>query len=312
MKIGIVGAGMVGASAAYAMALTGVGSTLVLVDANEKLAQAQAEDIAHGTPFASPVNVMAGGYDALEGARVVVIAAGVSQKPGETRLDLLDRNIAVFRQVIAGIKRYAPDALLLIATNPVDIMTAVAVQLSGDDPTRVIGSGTILDTARFRHLLGLHLGVAPQSVHAYVLGEHGDSEVCIWSSATVGSTALADVAVRLGKGLDQQTRATLSTNVRDAAYSIIEGKGSTYYGIGAGVARIVRAILDDERVVLTVSIMTDGLDGIDNVPLSIPRLIGADGVLADLPIDLDDQEWQALKHSADVIRDHMPRGLERA
>ena len=309
MKIGIVGAGMVGASAAYAMAMTGVGSTLVLVDAHDTLARAQAEDIAHATPFASPVTVIAGGYDALDGAAVVVIAAGVNQKPGETRLDLLDRNVAVFRQVIAGIKRHAPSTILLIATNPVDIMTAVAVQLAGDEPSRVIGSGTILDTARFRHLLGRHLGVAPQSVHAYVLGEHGDSEVCIWSSATVGSTPLMAVAAQLGRPLDATLREELSTKVREAAYSIIEGKGSTYYGIGAGVARIVRAILDDERVVLTVSIMTDGLDGIDNVPLSVPRLIGAQGVLADLPIDLDDAEWAGLRRSAQVIGAHMPRDL---
>ncbi|MEO0393079.1 MAG: L-lactate dehydrogenase [Pseudomonadota bacterium] len=309
MKIGVVGAGMVGSASAYAMAMMGVGSTIVLVDHDEKLATAQAEDIAHGTPFAQPVTVMAGGYDALEGAAVVVISAGVSQKPGETRLDLLDRNIEVFKQVIDGIKRHAPKAILLIATNPVDVMTAVALHLSGDDPSRVIGSGTILDTARFRHLLGRHLGVASQSVHAYVMGEHGDSEVCVWSSARVGSTPLKAVATRLERPLTPQICQKIDTQVREAAYSIIDGKGSTYYGIGAGVARIVRAILDDERVVFTVSVMTHGLEGIDNIPLSLPRLIGRDGVLADLPVELDEQEAEALRRSANVIADYLPQSI---
>ena len=184
MKVGIVGTGMVGSSAAYAMALLGVGNEVVLVDANEKLALAQAEDIAHATPFATTTVVRAGTYAELEGAAVVIIAAGVSQKPGEDRLALLERNVEVFRKVIDGIMAVAGDTILVIASNPVDIMTYAAQKLSGLPPTRVIGSGTILDTARFRNLLGRHLGIAARSVHADILGEHGDSEVAIWSSAT--------------------------------------------------------------------------------------------------------------------------------
>ncbi len=186
MKIGVVGTGQVGSAAAYAMALTGAATEIVLVDHDPALARAQAEDIAHAVPFASATRVSDGGYPALAGAGIVVIAAGVPQVPGETRLDLLGRNAAVFRDVIARVLDAAPDAILLVASNPVDVMTQVATRLSGLPPARVIGSGTILDTARFRWLLGQHLGIAPQSVHAYVLGEHGDSEVLAWSSARAG------------------------------------------------------------------------------------------------------------------------------
>ena len=181
MKVGIIGAGMVGSAAGYAIALKGTASQIVFVDQNAALAQAQAEDIAHAVPFASSSHVTSGGYPALAGAEIVILAAGVGQKPGESRLDLLTRNAAVFRDVIDQVLSAAPDAIFLIATNPVDVMTYIATQLSGLPPARVIGSGTILDTARFRHLTGQHLGIAPQSVHAYVLGEHGDSEYPLWA-----------------------------------------------------------------------------------------------------------------------------------
>lgn len=301
MKVGIVGTGMVGSSAAYAMALLGVGNEVVLVDANEKLALAQAEDIAHATPFATTTSVRAGAYADLKGAAVIIIAAGVSQKPGEDRLALLERNVEVFRKVIDGIMEVAGDTILVIASNPVDIMTYAAQKLSGLPPTRVIGSGTILDTARFRNLLSRHLGITARSVHADILGEHGDSEVAIWSSATAGSMPIIEFADEIGKPLDAETRKRIAVEVRDAAYTIIAGKGSTYYGIGAGLARIVRAILADERAVLTVSQVTSEIIGIRDVALSLPHIVGAGGVAAAIMPSLDAEEAEGLRRSAELI-----------
>ena len=302
MKVGIVGAGMVGSAAGYAIALTGVASTVVLVDRDDALARAQAEDIAHAVPFASSAVVMAGGYDALKGASVVIIAAGVSQQPGESRLDLLGRNATVFRAVIAEIERAAPDAILLIATNPVDIMTDIATRLSGQPAARVIGSGTILDTARFRWLLGRHLGIAPQSVHAYVLGEHGDSEVLIWSGARAGATPIRAFAAQVGAPITAEVVERIDAGVRRAAYTIIEGKGATWYGIGAGLARMVRAIARDEAAVQSVSTMTGEVCGVRDVALSVPRIIGAQGVAAELFPDLDQNEAAALEESATLLK----------
>ncbi|MDH4412287.1 MAG: L-lactate dehydrogenase [Rhizobium sp.] len=303
MKVGIVGAGMVGSTAGYALALMGLASEIVLVDRNEALAVAQAEDIAHAVPFMSSTVVNAGQYRDLEGAGVVILAAGVSQKPGETRLELLERNAAVFRAVLAEVLPVAPDAILLIASNPVDIMTQITTRLSGIDPRRVIGSGTILDTARFRSLVGRHLGISPQSVHAYVLGEHGDSEVLAWTGARAGSVSLSSFAAQVGSPLTAEVRAQIDDGVRNAAYKIINGKGSTYYGIGAGLARIVKAIARDQRDVLSVSITTADVAGVRDVALSIPRVIGAEGVLVDLFPDLDEQEYDALNRSASLLKE---------
>lgn len=305
MKVGIVGAGMVGSSAGYALAMMGIASDIVFVDRNAALAIAQAEDISHAVPFVSATTVTAGDYDALAGTRVVIIAAGVSQKPGESRLELLERNAAVFREVVAEVLRASPDAILLIASNPVDIMTQIATRLSGLPPQRVIGSGTILDTARFRSLVGRHLGIAPQSVHAYVLGEHGDSEVLAWSNARAGSVALRSFAEQVGKPLTEDERRAIDDGVRNAAYKIINGKGSTYYGIGAGLARIVKAIAQDQRDVLSVSIVTQRVADIEEVALSVPRIIGAAGVVADLFPDLDAEEHAALARSASLLKERV-------
>ena len=303
MKVGIVGAGMVGSAAAYALALLGTVRDVVLIDRDEALALAQAQDIAHAIPFASTSTVTAGGYDALAGAAVVILAAGVGQKPGETRLELLGRNAEVFRAIVGEVRRAAPDAILLVATNPVDVMTDVATRLSGLPPERVIGSGTILDTARFRLLLSQHLGVAPQSVHAYVLGEHGDSEVLAWSAARAGSVPIRSFAAQISAPLTDSVRARIDDGVRNAAYTIIDGKGATWYGIGAGLARITRAITRDEQAVLSVSIVTDEVEGIRDVALSVPRVVGAAGVTADLFPDLDVPEQAALRRSARLLKD---------
>lgn len=306
MKIGFVGCGMVGATAAYSFVLRGVGSEVVLVDANPDFAAAQAEDILHATPVSHPMMVTDGRTEDLSGAAMVVLAAGVSQKPGETRLDLLQRNAAVFRDIIPGVLDAAPDCILVIATNPVDIMTHIAAGIAADShgiaPARVIGSGTILDTARYRTLLGRHLGVSPHSIHGYVLGEHGDSEVLNWSGTMVGSIRLSHYAERTGRVLDDAVRNRIDEGVRGAAGRIIAGKGATWFGIGAGLARIGAAVLDNEKALLTCSIVTPEICGVKNVALSLPRVIGRGGVVETILPDIDDAETDALHNSATVLR----------
>jgi L-lactate dehydrogenase len=303
MKVGIVGCGFVGSSGAYAMAIKGTVSEIVLVDLNKKLAQGQAEDILHATPFSHPVRVMAGDYPLLSSAGVVVLACGVSQRPGETRLQLLERNVEVFKKVIPQVLQFAPETLLLVVSNPVDVITQVVTKLSGINPAKVIGSGTLLDTARFRSLLGEHLGVAPVSVHAYVLGEHGDSEVLAWSSAKVGGISIQDYARQMGVGLTEERKLEIDDGVRRAAYRIIENKGATYYGIGAGIAQIVQAIRDDERRVLTVSGLTSGVKAFKGICLSLPRVVGLNGILTELRPDLSSDEQYLLHKSADILRE---------
>jgi len=302
MKVGIVGCGFVGSSGAYAMALKGTASEIILVDLNKKLAQAQAEDILHATPFSHPMRVMAGDYPQLANAGIVILACGVGQRPGETRLQLLERNVEVFKKVVPQVLQFAPEALLLVVSNPVDVITQVVTKLSGLNPARVIGSGTVLDTARFRALLGEHLGVAPVSVHAYVLGEHGDSEVLVWSSAKVGGVSIRDYARQIGVNVEEG-KSQIDDGVRHAAYRIIEGKGATYYGIGAGIAQIVQSMSDDERRVLTVSSLTTEVKGFEGVSLSLPRVVGAKGVLTELRPDLSSEELLALRKSADILRE---------
>jgi L-lactate dehydrogenase len=302
VKVGIVGCGFVGCSAAYAIALGGVANEIVLIDLNASLARAQAEDLLHATPFASPVRIVASDYAALDGAEVVILTCGVGQRPGETRLQLLKRNADVFQAVIPQVIRAAPTAILLVASNPVDVITYIVTKIAGISTDRVIGSGTILDTARFRTLLGESLNVSPKSVHAYVLGEHGDSEVLLWSNAMVGGFGLADFARQKGIQVPSDVRSRIDDGVRRAAYRIIDGKGATYYGIGAALARIVRAIRSDERVVLTVSTRALGIADFPDVCFSMPRIVGAGGVLTTLVPTLSSEDREALTRSVSVIQ----------
>jgi L-lactate dehydrogenase len=316
MKVAVVGAGQVGAAAAYAMALRGSAPELVLVDKDAALADAVADDVLHATPFGGTVRMRGGGLDAadelLAGAGVVALTAGAAQKPGESRLDLLQRNAAVFRELVPRVLAAAPDAVLLVATNPVDVMTREAARLAaerGVPAERVVGSGTVLDTARFRALLGEHLGVSPQSVHAYVLGEHGDSEVLAWSGARVGGVPVSAFDDDPRCRVDDAARARVDEGVRRAAYHIIAGRGATSYGIGAGLARLAEAVRGDERAAFTVSCVTDECEGVRGVALSLPRVLGARGVARTLAPELDDAERRALRRSAEVL-DEAWRGLE--
>jgi L-lactate dehydrogenase len=307
MKIGIVGSGLVGATAAYALVMRGVGREIVLVDKNAARAQAEADDILHAVPFAYPMRITAGEYADLKGCRVIIIAAGVSQKPGETRLQLLGRNAAIFRQLVPEILAHAPDAVLVVATNPVDIMTHLTARFAtaqGVLSSRVLGSGTTLDTARLRALLGRHLGVDAQHVHAYVVGEHGDSEVLTWSLVAVGGIPLEKFCHERNVCVDDDVRGQIDQQVRRAAYNIINGKGSTYYGIGSALARIVDVILRDQRAILTVCAPLAGIAEVDDVTLSIPHLVGGSGILEDfpLPLGLSAEEHALLHNSASIIR----------
>jgi L-lactate dehydrogenase len=306
MKIGIVGCGMVGSASAYALVMRGVGREIVLVDLNRARAEAEANDISHAVPFAHPLTVRAGDYAELRGARAVVIAGGVAQRPGETRLELLQRNAEVFRQIVPSVLRAAPDAVLLVVTNPVDIMTHLAARFAaefGVPPTRVLGSGTTLDTARFRALLGRHFDVDPQYVHAYVIGEHGDSEVLAWSAAMIGGLGIDEFARVTGTPLSDAQRRQVDENVRRAAYQIIAGKGATYYGIGSAVARIVDVLLHDQRAILTVSALIGSVPDCEGVTLSLPHLVGGEGVLATIPPPLDASEREGLGRSAGILRE---------
>jgi L-lactate dehydrogenase len=303
MKIGIVGAGAVGGAAAYALINQGIGSEIVLVDRNAALAEAQHLDLLHATPYCHPLRVRCGGFEDLNGCALVILAAGVGQAPGETRMQLLERNAAVFRAIVPPIVHYAPDCVLLVATNPLDIMTHVAMRVSGLPSARVIGTGTLLDSARFRALLAERLDVATDSVHAQVLGEHGDSEVLVWSGAQVAGLPLPRFAAPRGVHLDEATVAEIDTGVRRAAYRNIDGKGATCYGIGAALAMLARCVLFDEKRILTVSTHSDDIGGVADVTLSMPVQVGAGGASFHILPALSEPEQQALERSARVIRD---------
>ena len=314
MKVGIIGAGAVGASTAFALVMRGVAREIVLVDINKERAQAEADDILHAVPFAHPVRVSSGGYEKLTGSRVVVITAGAAQKPGETRLELLSRNAGLFKKIIPSVIENVRDAIFLVATNPVDVLThltADIVDKYGVHRSRVIGSGTTLDTARFRALLGQHLGIDSPHIHSYVLGEHGDSEVFSWSLVTVGGVPLDVFCQQWGICTDDVVRADIEARVRGAAYAIIAGKGSTSFGIGSAMTRIIEVILRDQRSLLTVCTPVQDVAGVSNVTVSLPHLIGGQGILDTvlLPLALNHQEENALRASAQIFKDAY-RGLK--
>jgi L-lactate dehydrogenase len=307
MKIGIVGAGMVGATAAYAMIMRGIGREIVLLDQNQQRAQAEADDLLHAVPFAPhAIQVHAGDYPELSDAVVVLITAGVGQHPGETRLQLLERNANVFKQVIPHVLDYAPQAVLLITSNPVDVMTHLAARYAASynvPSARVIGSGTTLDTARFRSLLGRRLGIDAQHIHAYVLGEHGDSEVLAWSQVIVGGIPLDNFCQLQNISVCAEDEDEIDQQVRQAAYRIIEGKGATYYGVGSALARIIEVILRDQRAILTVCTPVAEVAGVEDVTVALPHLVGGQGIIATFEPGLNDSEQNALKASAQIIRD---------
>ena len=301
-KCAMIGCGFVGSASVYALMQSGLFSEIVLIDANKEKAEGEALDISHGIPFAKPTEIKAGDYSDISDASIVIITAGAAQKPGETRLDLVKKNIGILKTIIPEVVKYNKDCILLMVANPVDVLTYAAWRLSGFPKERVIGSGTVLDTARFKYLLGEHLQLDSRSIHAFIIGEHGDSEIAAWSSANVSGVPIHKVCEMRGFVDHEYETKRLAEEVKNAAYEIINKKGATYYGIGMAVKRICEAIIRDERSILPVSTLMTGQFGLEDVCLSMPAMVGEDGVDTLLPIELDDAELAALKESAETLK----------
>lgn len=300
-KCAIIGCGNVGATIAYTYTMSGLFSEIVLIDLDQARAKGEAMDLSHGLPFLSPVTVRAGEYKDLSDAALIVIAAGAAQKEGQTRLQLLSANMRVFSSIVNQITRYTTDAILLVVTNPVDILTYHTIRISGYPAHRVIGSGTVLDTARLKQLMGEYLGVDSRNVHTFVIGEHGDSELPVWSGANISGINLTDYFQMCNTCQGLECLDKMFHSVRDAAYKIIEAKGATYYAIAQAVLRITESIMRDEKSVLTVSTYLNGHYGLYDVCLGVPAVVGAEGVLQVLDIPLSEDELAALQRSAKTV-----------
>ena len=302
VRVAIVGTGHVGATFAYALLLSGLAAEIVLINRDAADAEGEAMDLAHATPLLRPTRVWAGDYADCAGAAVVVVTAGAAQGEHDSRLDLAEQNGAVFRTIIPQIARQTSSAILVIATNPVDVLTYATIKLSDLPARRVIGSGTILDTSRLQTMVGERLGVDPRSVHADVIGEHGDHQVPVWSLATVGGAPARAAATALGIPFDQSTEEELAQATREAARRVVDRKGATYYAVATGLMRIVEAILRDQRTVLTVSTLLDQRPGEDGICYSMPTIVGASGVQRVVQLPLNADERHALRRSTDALR----------
>lgn len=302
-KVAVIGCGFVGSSSAFALMQSGLFSEMVLIDADTKRAEGEAMDISHGISFARPMQIYAGNYDDITDAAIIVITAGANQKPDETRLDLIKKNAAIMKSIVGEIKKRDFGGILLIVSNPVDILTLIALKESGYPSNRVIGSGTVLDTGRFKYLLGEHLDVDSRSVHAFIIGEHGDSELAAWSNARIGGLKVNDFCELRGHFNHEQSMKKIFENVRNSAYEIIERKHATYYGIAMAVKRICEAIVRNEKSILPVSILMTGEYGLNDVVLSIPAVVDETGVQKVIPIELNDEELTKLKDSANILKD---------
>ncbi len=301
-KVAVVGTGQVGSTFAFALMISALASSIVLIDQRADLAEGHVMDLNHGLAFAQPSRIYAGGYSDCEDANIVVITAGSAQKPGETRLDLVRKNTEIFKEIIPKIVQYNPK-MLLIVSNPVDVLTYVALKVSSYPMNRIIGSGTALDTARFRYLLSRHCQVDPRNVHAYIIGEHGDSEVPVWGQASIGGVSFLDFCTVCEKECPQDEREEIFKQVKNAAYEIINKKGSTYFAIALALVRIAGSILRDENSVLTVSTLLDGHYDVSDVCLSVPVILNGNGVSRILRIALDESEIKRLQASAAVLKD---------
>lgn len=300
-KAAMIGCGFVGSASAFALMQSGLFSELVLIDANHDKAEGEAMDIAHGLPFAGQMKIYAGDYDDIVDAAVIIVTAGASQKPGETRLDLVNKNVNIFKSIIPEIAKRNYKGILLIVANPVDILTYTAVKLSGLPENRVIGSGTVLDTARLKYALGEHLEVDSRSVHSFIIGEHGDSEIVAWSSTNVSGIPVNDFCELRGHFNHEEAMHRIADDVKNSAYDIIEKKGATYYGIAMSVKRICECIMRDEKSILPISSMMHGEYGISDICLSMPTVVGREGVETRVPIQLNEQEESALSASAEQL-----------
>lgn len=301
-KVVMIGCGFVGAACSFAIMQSGLFSEMVLIDADKSKAEGEALDISHGVPFAKPIKIYAGDYDDIKDASLIIVTAGANQKPGETRLDLVKKNISIFKSIIPEIKKRDFNGVLLIVANPVDILTTVAQKLSGLPENKVIGSGTVLDTARLKYELGNHLNVDSRSVHAFIIGEHGDSEIAAWSSANVSGIPLNKFCEMRGHFNHDEAMKRIAENVKNSAYEIIEKKKATYYGVAMAVKRICEAIVRDEKSILPISSLMKGDFGIEGISLSMPAIVGKDGVECLVPIQLNEEEISKLQQSAQTLK----------
>ena len=299
-KVAVIGCG---ATSAFSLIQTGLFSEMVLIDANTQKAEGEAMDLSHGSAYLTPMNIYAGTYDDIVDAGLIVITAGANQKPDETRLDLVKKNVQIFKSIIPEIKERNCEGILLIVSNPVDILTEVALKLSGFPAHRVIGSGTVLDTARLKYVLGKHLQVDPRDIHAYIIGEHGDSELVVWSGAQVAGIHINHFCELRGHFNHEESMERLAQEVRDSAYEIIKRKGATYYGVAVAVKRIATAIVKDEHAVLPISSLMQGEFGLNDICLSIPTVIGQNGVEKVVDIYLNNDENEKLQTSAKALKD---------
>ncbi len=300
-KCAIIGCGFVGATIAFALTQKSLFSELVLIDANHAKAEGEAMDLSHGLPFAHPMKVYAGDYSDISDCYMIIITAGTAQKPDETRLDMVHKNVEIFKSIIPNITKYNKEGILLVVSNPVDILTYCTIKLSGFPKERVIGSGTVLDTARLKYRLGQKLCVDSRSIHAFIIGEHGDSELAVWSSANVSGIDLEDFHGLCEKCTDVSYN-DIYEDVRDSAYEVIDRKGATYYGIAVAVAKIVQAIIRDEHSVLPVSGYIDGHYGLDDVCIGVPSIVGSGGIEKVLDIPLNDEEQKNLENSVATLK----------
>lgn len=301
-KVAVVGCGFVGSSSAFALMQSGLFSEIALIDVDKNRAEGEALDISHGAPFAGQVKVYAADYDQVMDAGIIVITAGAAQKPGETRLDLVNKNVGIFKSIIPEISNRGYEGILLIVSNPVDILTLAAIKISGFPESRVIGSGTVLDTARLKTALGEHLAVDSRSVHTFIIGEHGDSEIAAWSSANVSGIPLNDFCEMRGHFNHAEAMEQIADKVKNSAYEIIEKKKATYYGIAMSVVRICRAIVMNEHSILPVSGILHGDYGISDIALSMPAIVGSNGIETLAPISLSEEEQEKLQASAAALR----------
>ncbi len=301
-KVAIVGVGNVGATLAYGLLITGLATEIVLIDRNFDKAEGEAMDLTHAVPMTKPTRIYAGSYEDTKGAAITIITAGAAQKPGETRLDLAVKNTNIFKEIIPQIVNSNPQGLILVATNPVDVLTYATIKISGLPENRVFGSGTILDTARFRYILSQRFEVDSRSVHAYIIGEHGDSEVPVWSLANIAGMQLSDYCNQNNMGCSTKDLEDIFSQTRDAAYHIIERKGATFYAISAGLVRLLEATLRDQSTVLSVSSMIHDYYELDDVCFSLPTVIDRGGVEKVIKLKLDSEELEGLKNSATVLK----------
>lgn len=310
-KVAMIGCGFVGSASCFALMQSGLFSEMVLIDANRAKAEGEAMDIAHGLPFARPMNIYAGTYDDIADAAIIIVSAGAAQAPGETRLDLVKKNIKIFGFIMPELKKRDIGGVLVIVANPVDVLTYAAIQMSGLPENRVFGTGTVLDTARLKTMIGDYVGVDSRNCHAYVVGEHGDSEIVAWSSAKISGLPLEDYCMLKDLTDYKEQEQQIAERVKNSAYEIIERKGATYYGIAMSVKRVCEAIIRDEKTVLPVSHLQHGEYGVKDVAMSTPALVGINGIEGDIPIDLNMDEQEKLLASArtlrDVLDDAMPK-----